>query len=124
MHTCDFAGCEGLKAVPPAGTCVGNLCVAVKKAVQRFYTSRGLDEFSSILSKMGWDLKLLCLRHSENLKVTVSECGMVFAASVKSLFLSFPVKLNVVVLHGGMIPSCRQNLQSLQVPPPPCSFFL
>lgn len=76
---------------------------------------------------MSWNLKFLCLRHLENLKVTESECGMVFAASVKCLELrmgpEFPCKAECGCLYG-MILSSRQNLQPLQIPPPLHSFFL
>lgn len=81
---------------------------------------------SLILSKMSWNLRFLCLRHSEDLKVAVSECGIVFAASVKCLELrtgpEFPSKAESGCLYGMTLCS-RQNLQSLQIPPPPCSFF-
>lgn len=81
---------------------------------------------SLILSKVSWNSEFLCLRLSEDLKVAVSECGMVFAASVKCLELrpgpEFPSKAESGCLYS-MTLSSRQNLQSLQIPHPPCSFF-
>lgn len=100
--------------------------MAVKKVAQRFCIFRGLYVVFNSEFKMSWNLRFLCLRHSEDLKVAVSECGIVFAASVKCLELrtspEFPSQAESGCLYG-MTLSYRQNLQSLQIPPPPCSFF-